>query len=643
MKKRSIPVFVLIFMLLLSACGPAAAPQPTAEVTAAPTDPPPTPTPTAEPERVLTICLGQEPTTLYRYGSSARAMWSVLEAVYDGPIDTAGYRLQPVILQDLPTPENGGVEVQAVAVQAGDQVVDVDGSLITLEVGARVYPAGCTGPDCAITWDGQQPLEMDQVTLRYSLLPGLLWSDGQPLTAADSVYSFQISADPATPVSRRQIERTADYRQVDETTVEWVGKPGYHPDETSNLFWAPLPEHAWSGMSAGQLLTSEESTTRPLGWGPYMIESWTRGEQISLVANPNYFRASEGLPRFDRLVFRFLGEQADNNLNALLTGACDIVDQTTLLEDNLAELAQLRSEGRLQVLVGQGPEWEQLNFGIRPALYDAGYNMYGGYRQDILSDARLRQAFAHCLDREGLIESLLAGFGQAADALLPADHPLRAADLPGYPYDPARGAELLEQAGWVDHDGDPATPRQASGIPTVLNGTPLSVELLTTNAPQRQASAQYLAENLRACGVDARPRYLTSEELYASGPQGPLFGRQFDLAQFAWQASTGLPCFLFTSEQVPDQGNNWLGVNISGFASEAFDRACAAATSPGATDEDRAEVQRLFNEQLPAIPLYYHLKLAAARPDLCGLSLDTSARSEFANIEALDYGEGCQQ
>ena len=131
--------------------------------------------------------------------------------------------------------------------RAGDAVVDADGRLAALAAGMRVYPAGCSAPDCVQTWDGAAALQMDQVSATYTLKAGLQWSDGAPLTAADLVFSFNLAADPATPVSKALVDRTARYEAVDELSVSWTGVPGYTEQRFAATYWPPLPAHALQG------------------------------------------------------------------------------------------------------------------------------------------------------------------------------------------------------------------------------------------------------------------------------------------------------------------------------------------------------------------------------------------------------------
>ncbi len=636
---------ILIVLILLSACSPnrEQTPLPQESLTPTPTS---QPSPTPELPRELNICIGQEPQSLYLYGGSSQAKWSVLEAIYDGPIDERQYQEVPVILEELPDQTNGGAVSRPVSVQRGQKVIAADGSLAYLDQGTRVRPAGCRTDACALAWDGTSSLEMDQWTLTFRLKAGLLWSDGQPLTARDSVYSYQLANDPATPVSRYLLDRTAEYRAVDETAVEWTGIPGYQPDRSSDAFFIPLPEHAWGGYSAEELLSAEESTRRPLGWGPYVIDEWAPAEYLRLSRNPNYFRAGEGLPHFAQLTFHFLGEQADNNLAALNGGVCDIVDQTTLLEEIIYTLADQEADGLLKTYASLGPEWAHLDFGITPAAYDGGYNPWRGYRQDIFSDVRVRRAFALCMDRQLIIDQLLYGHSQIPAGFFPPRHPFYAADLQPLPYDPEEGMRLLDQAGWRDLDGDPSTPRTALGAANVLDGTPLQVTYLTTPDRLGKGSAERLAASLAGCGIQVEIQPQSPDQLFAPGPGGPLFGRSFDLAQFSWASGRGSPCFIYTSGQIPSAQNGWLGTNVTGFSDPQYDQACQAALQAGTqTDAEsvaaQLEVQRLYAELLPSLPLYYQIRMSASRPDLCGMEADSSARSELWNLEKFDYGEDC--
>lgn len=634
------------------------------------------PSPTPIP-RQLTVCLGAEPESLFLYGGASLAQRHVLEAIYDGPIDTAGYAYQPVILEKLPDLADGSAVLQPVAVQTGELVVDDTGQLVPLAAGVWVRPYGCTSYECALPWDGVSPLEMAQLTVTFTLREGLLWSDGTPLTAADSVFSYEVARDCqseygpcgglglVTQQGLVTVERTAAYTAMDQRSLEWVGAPGYLDPNYQANFFIPLPQHQIGGLTVEAMFTAEETAQRPLGWGAYSIDDWQPGESIRLRKNPNYFRASEGLPKYDLLTFRFLTpsgdatEDAARNQEALSSGVCDLLDQEASLvlqAKGLQPLLAQDSAGEVDTQIIPGATWEHVDFGIEPVSYDDGYQPAFD-RADLFGDARLRQAFALCIDRQEIADKVLNGFSVVPDTYLPPDHPLFNPEAQRYAFDPAAGAALLQQIGWVDHDADAATPRIALGALNVPDGTPLQLTYLASPAEQRRQAAEMVAESLAACGVGVDLQMLDAEQVYAPGPDGPVFGRQFDMAQFAWQAGAVPSCELWTTEQIPgdyyltyEDGSTrfpmgWGGANASGYSNFEYDRACQAALQslPGQEGylESHWPAQQIFATDLPAIPLYQRLKVAVSRPDLCGFKMDATVFSELWQIEAFDSGAGC--
>ena len=120
-----------------------------------------------------------------------------------------------------------------------------------------------------------------------------------------------------------------------------------------------------------------------------------------------------------------------------------------------------------------------------------------------------------------------------------------------------------------------------------------------------------------------------------------------DLIQYAMSTDDVLPvCDWFMSREVPNAANHWVGTNVTGFKDPEYDAAChaAALALPGeaAYTEAYQQAQSVFANELPAIPLYQRLKVAAARADVCHFDLDPSAHPMW-NIEAFDMGQGCQQ
>ncbi len=634
---------IIIFVFLLSACQPQAEPtpdlQPEFETPAVVV---PTTEPTPEPPKSLVVCIGEEPQTLYAYGGNSKGMWSILEAIYDGPIDTVNFMPEPVILEKIPDDISGDALIETITVSAGERIVDANGSVAVLLPGANYLPAGCFDKSCTVEWDGQSEVMMDQQTLRYQLKPGLLWSDGEPLTANDSQYSFQIASDPASPVNTYYVDRTASYSALNELQTEWKGLPGFTTPHLGDLFWIPMPQHAWGEMSAGDLLTAEESTQKPLGWGPYQVDNWVSGSHIELSRNTHYFRADEGLPKFEKLVFRFLGPNADSNLKALEINECDFIDATVELNQQLTDVVERSNIGELDAYFGQGPEWEHLDFGIVPASYDDGYQIDSD-RPNWFGDVRMRTAIAYCTDRNSIANRYFVNRSSVPISFYPPSHPAYNPALISIPYDVEMGTMLLDQIGWRDEDNNPLTPRISQGVANVPDGTPLVLDYTTSQSELRQLVSSEIASSLITCGIEVVVQNVYPTELFAQGPEGVLFGRKFDLAQFTWQAGRTNPCFLYSSVQIPNAENLWVGANITGYADPQYDLACQRAQNAAMDDaESQAEIQRLFSEALPVLPLYYQLKIAASRTDFCGFeALDVSSRSILFKIEGFGYGEFC--
>lgn len=665
---------LLLVSLFLPACQQVAPPDPDVTPSSVPAEtalpggtiqpgePTAPPSSTSQPERTLVICLAQEPETLYPYGGSSPAQQVILEALYDGPIDSRSYSYQPVILEKLPSLADGDAKLSPVDVATGDLVVNEDGLVVPLGEGVRVRPIGCQSQDCAITYDGESPLQMDQLTVEFKLLSGLRWSDGIPLTAHDSVYAYELAAQPETPTRRFAFiqARTASYHALDNLRAVWTGLPGYL-DETFFLnFWMPLPEHLWGSTSAADLAQLDLSRKQPLGYGAYMIQEWISGVQVSLVKNPNYFRAGEGLPKFDRLLVNFLAQNA--TVEAIQTGECDLVLDNLYLDAQLEQVEALASSGEITAAFGvDGASWDQLDFNLHPAADLLNSGLFAGWDGDgdglgPFADARLRQAVALCLDRQAVVNQVFSGRAALLDGILAPEHPLFNPEITRWSFDARAGGELLEQTGWQDRDGDGV--REAYGIQGVPDGTPLSFTYLTTTAEGASQAAQLFADSLQSCGIQAQVEPVPAAELFLEGPEGRLFGRRFDLAQFAWLTGIEPYCDLYTSKNIPGPGDAldlsgeplyplaWGGLNLTGYSSLDYDRACAAArhSIPGQSTyaESLAQLQAQLSADLPVIPLYQPYRLAVARPDLCGFSIDPTAHSLLWAIESLDYEPGCE-
>lgn len=586
-----------------------------------------TPTATPLPYKELTVCQGEEPNTLFVYGGPSRAARNVLDALYDGPIDTRDYRFENVILERLPTPARGDARLETVLVGQGDKVLDVDGELVELLPDVTVRDA----EDEMVVFGGSV-ITMTRMVVTFTLRSDVTWADGEPLTPEDSRFSYELAGELEDAALQRRLDRTASYEVRDARTIVWTGVPGYKDSYYLLNFYHPLPQHILGGTSIEQLLDTNVAQRLPLGWGPFVIEEWVDGDHITLVPNPHYFRASEGLPYLDRVTFRFIGDP-QQAIQGLLAGECDIVTEDLLADGALQPLAEAAGADRADLISAPSNEWEHMDFGIRPVRWSD--------RVSFFSEREVRQAVAHCVDRERIArEAFVHADAPVALSYVPSVHPLYAGDeLHRWVYDPVTGRSMLEGAGWWDADGDGIL--EAQDVSGVAPGTVFSVTLLTTqDDAARQRAAGVLKDNLAACGVGLTMEYLKPDVFYADGPDGPVFGRQFDLALFSWLNSLDPPCELYTSTSIPSEENWWATSNNPGYASEEYDAACRSALDAlyGTDSYVRyhKEAQRIFSRDLPVLPLYFVPRTIAVRPGVSGVVLDPSQRTPFWNIESID-------
>lgn len=596
-----------------------------------------TPEPAEPVSKDLIVCMAQEPDTMYVYGGSMLAGSAVQHAIFENNLTTLSYAYQAQGIEKVPSLADGDAVVETVEVEAGTMVVNAAGDPVALEEGVEVTNADGE----TVVFDGT-PVSMEQMFVDFTMKPRV-WSDGTPVTSDDSVYSFELASDPDTPASKFTVDRTASYEATGELSNRWTGIPGYLDSTYFTNFWTPLPRHYLGGFTAAELLEAEESSRLPIGDGAFKIDEWVAGSEIRLSRNEFYYRADEGLPYLDTVTYRFIPDT--NQLIAqLLSGQCDIGTQDGMDVGQSPFLIEAESNGLLVPYFQTGTVYEHIDFGI---------NSYGDYgdgvgRPDWFEDVRVRQAMTMCTDRQSMVDNILYGRSEVIHTYIPSVHPLYPEGLQEFPYDVEAANALLDETGFVDTDDDGFREDPATGQPfAVTLGT-------TTGNEMRQQLTQIFKENMIECGIDVELYYLPASEWFADGPDGPLFGRRFDLGEFAWLTGVEPSCNLYLSSQVtgptdeinPDHYNaeatfgGWGAANDAGWVNEEYDLACNRALGglPGTADyeEGHKEAQVIFSQEVPVIPLFLRLKVAAARPEVVNFGVDPTQNSEMYNIFELD-------
>lgn len=601
----------------------------------APVDPTPTMPFVQETGDQLTICMEEEPATLYWLGRSTLFDEALLHALYENDFTTLSFDYQAQGLEAIPSLARGDAAFRVVPVNEGDKVVDAAGTAAILEPGLEVVNAEGE----LTTFDGSTVL-MQQLVVDF-VMKQRNWSDGQPVTAADSVYGFTLAADPDTPSEKFKIERTASYQATGNLSVRWTGLPGFRDESFQTNFHHPLPQHAWQGLSAAELVTAGRSHRMPVGDGPFKIVEWVPGEEMLLEANPFYYRAQEDLPRVPSVHFRFI-RNTKQRISNLLAGECQILTHEGLDLELIPFFLEAAEENLLKVAIRPGRERWQISFGINSAS-DYGD---GAGRPDWFEDTRVRQAIALCTNRQEIVDRVLAGQSFIADSYVHTAHPLYAEDAANWPFDRTAANALLDEVGLLDSNFDGIREDPASGAD-------FRVSLITSHDRAERAVAEIMKESLQACGIDLVIEALSDPLRYAEGEENRINGRRFDLA-LTRKMTTHLPnCEQFASWEIsgPDGEADpastvlyagWDGENHSGWSNGEYDAACAGALTemPGTVDHAllHEQAQLVFAENLPALPLFFYPRTVAAASKVPHVNNDPSQNSELWNIYALDIG-----
>lgn len=274
---------------------------------------------------------------------------------------------------------------------------------------------GALRPHLAESWEANE----DATVWTFHLRQGVLFTDGTPFNAAAVKYTFDRAVDPNEPKrARADIDQVRAVEVMDAYTVRFHLKGPY--SDLPNL----LTQEVMFIVSptAAEALGADFATS-PVGTGPFMVESFVSGESAILVRNPNYWQPMGNVDRIEVLRVAEVSTRAF----MLETGEADVVQEPSL--DDIAYL-----DGLDGISVHLNPSVRQYMVSINTLV-------------EPLDDVRVRQALNYAIDKEAIVEHLLAGTGVVNDSPLPptvAGH----VSVGTYPYDPERARELLEEAGY---------------------------------------------------------------------------------------------------------------------------------------------------------------------------------------------------
>lgn len=383
-------------------------------------------------------------------------------------------------------PQDGGTFVRALRadvvtlnpVIASDQVSFLVYKWIfdpLLDMNRDMQPVGVL----ARSWENSG----DNLTTTFHLRKGVAWHDGKPFTADDVVFTYEAAMDPKVDAinKRPAFEKVAGVEKVDALTVRVRWKEPYSPGLASWMFYI-MPKHVYAyPPGKGEEFNRNPANSAPVGTGPFKFVSWKRGDRVVLKANDAYFG---GRPHLDQLVFKTV-PQDQTQLAAYQTGQLDMTNVSA------EQWKQLRGDAAF--LKGSSV-FEYYN----RQFYFIGWNMDGS--NPFFTDRRVRQAMTYAMNRQGVVDKILGGHGTVCSGpFYPKGWESDPAVKP-YPYDLAKAATLLDQAGWKDAKGTGVREK---------GGVPLSFECLVPAEAEMFARwLEIFQQDLRRVGVEMSIRKL---------------------------------------------------------------------------------------------------------------------------------------
>lgn len=427
----------------------------------------------------------------------------------------------------------------------------------------RVDGSGKPQPDLAASWRVSQ----DGQTYIFALRHDALWHDGQPVTAADVLFTI------------RQIQ-APDFTGNASLAQFWRGVTVSIPDEWTVIFhlvtpFAAFPTYATVpilpkhllGSVLPQDLAAAPFSSAPVGSGPLRFVSWDPG--TSTLKLQRYDRYFGQRPHLDQVVFRYY-KDSGTLLAALRRG--EVQGSGSL---SAADLMRPGALSKQSVIYG-------------PAL--AGFTaLFFNLRDPIFADIEVRRAIALAIDRQRLAQTTLHGRVVAGDGPIPESSWAFASTAAGGG-GPDAAAQLLAGAGWK------------AGADGVLqkSGVKLSFPLLVNDDDQdRLAASRAVSDALKQIGIEATVQAVSSAEVSQQ-----LASRQFSAAIYGWHATNGDPdCYQLWDSSGADDG-----LNFTGLRNEQIDTLLGegrTTSDPARRKTIYADFQQAFAQQLPAVVLYY--------------------------------------
>jgi peptide/nickel transport system substrate-binding protein len=469
----------------------------------------------------------------------------------------------------------------------------------------------------------------DGRSVTWKLKPGVRWSDGEPFSADDVVFTWRYVTDPdVASISAGSYAAVADVEALDATTVRVTftePNPAWSIPFTG-VYGMILPEHVFSRYM-GPTAAEAPANLKPVGTGPFRVVEFVnedvlivggdavRTTKVVYEANPEFRDPDK--PAFARVELRGGGGDAVVASQLMASGQADFAWNLQVNDEEIAEI-EAGGKSKVEAIFGAFTERIMLNFS------DPNRETADGERSSIehpnpaLSDKAVRLAIAHAVDREAIAELYGRG-GRAVETLLvsPANYQ---SDHRAPAFDLEAAAKLLDDAGWIDRDGDGIRDR---------GGASLRLLFQTSINPVRQEAQAIVKQALDSIGFRIELKNIDSSIFL-----GPVEGttdtrRQFyaDLEEYAFSNKSPDPTVYmadWTCGQIAQKSNDWSKANFARYCDPVYDDLFAKATAE-LDPEARIELFKAMNDRLideaAVIPLVHLADISGRATSLSGLRL----------------------
>jgi len=494
-------------------------------------------------------------------------------------------------------------------------------------------------PGLASSWDNTP----DGLTWTLHLRKGVQWSDGEPFTADDVIFTLQATFDPQVPCPNRDLLLNSDgsapeYKKIDDYTVELRFKETnpYLIGALNQVYLAPKHKYE-AALKAGEFNKILSVSTDPkdvVGLGPYRLESYVADQRVVLVRNPYYWKIDKDhkrLPYFDKVIFLIV---PNNNTWALRMINGEIAMHQQIFPENVESIKRGEEKGGYKVhSLGISTSVNYLVFNQDTLKDEQGKPYVDPVKLSWFRDKRFRQAVSYAIDRDGMIRTALGGNGVPVYGLDTAANKIWYTDqTQKYPYDPERAKALLREMGIWDRSGD--------GIAQDGGGHRVTFNLLTNaNNNVKLNMGTTIKDNLKKVGIDVNFQPIDFNQL-----QAKLFTtRDFDAVIGTWQASVP-PDPVGSRNIIMPSGVSYVAFPEQKEPSTDWERKLTEYMNLCSTTLDLAtrqkyywEAMKIWSENLPEIDLIAPDYFVAAKDNIGNFKPSTLANFTYWNIDQLYF------